>query len=231
MKRLLIGLLAFTLTSAVLASEPGAAAPEHLETSSSPSSVQIGSSGFRVVQVQYALRANSYTIAVDGQFGPQTQKAVIHWQRANGLLADGIVGPKTSASLRLDVIVPAGPPAGPAAPSGGLAGKGFAPAGLSGCDEMNWYRAQWGLPSQFASLGYRESRCRNDVVSNTGCCGGYWQLYVSLFLRDGSMRGRLAACDVDSPGDVIGNDPYDKQRNACVTRALYDVRGLSPWSL
>ena len=33
--------------------------------------------------------------SVDGIFGPQTQRAVINFQRDNGLTPDGIVGPRT----------------------------------------------------------------------------------------------------------------------------------------
>ena len=60
----------------------------------------------------------------------------------------------------------------------------YAPDGLSNCDEMNWYRVQWGLPDRFAALGWRESNCRNEDSVRTFCCHGYWQLYVSLHLSD-----------------------------------------------
>lgn len=47
-------------------------------------------------------------IAVDGIFGPQTQSAVIGFQRANDLVADGYVGPETSAALQDDASAPIG---------------------------------------------------------------------------------------------------------------------------
>lgn len=37
--------------------------------------------------------------AADGIFGTKTETAVKKWQKANGLVADGIIGPKTWASL------------------------------------------------------------------------------------------------------------------------------------
>lgn len=34
-------------------------------------------------------------ITIDGDFGPKTESAVIQWQKDNGIIADGIVGPET----------------------------------------------------------------------------------------------------------------------------------------
>jgi peptidoglycan hydrolase-like protein with peptidoglycan-binding domain len=42
---------------------------------------------------------NPPPLAVDGDFGPQTEKAVKSYQRYYGLLVDGIVGPQTWSSL------------------------------------------------------------------------------------------------------------------------------------
>jgi peptidoglycan hydrolase-like protein with peptidoglycan-binding domain len=39
-------------------------------------------------------------LAVDGVFGPNTEKATIALQRSKGLTADGIVGPKTRRALK-----------------------------------------------------------------------------------------------------------------------------------
>lgn len=41
-------------------------------------------------------------VAVDGDFGPKTEAAVIAFQKSHGLVADGIVGDKTWAALQPD---------------------------------------------------------------------------------------------------------------------------------
>lgn len=51
-------------------------------------------------QIQIALKnAGYYTGIIDGKKGPQTKKAIEDFQKANGLEADGKVGPKTWAVL------------------------------------------------------------------------------------------------------------------------------------
>lgn len=63
---------------------------------------KVGSRGDEVVKIQTKLRdLGLYTDNVDGIFGSNTKKAVIQFQRNNGLVADGIVGPKTLAALGL----------------------------------------------------------------------------------------------------------------------------------
>ena len=37
--------------------------------------------------------------AIDGQYGPSTKDAVLRFQRAGGLTADGILGPETLRAL------------------------------------------------------------------------------------------------------------------------------------
>jgi peptidoglycan hydrolase-like protein with peptidoglycan-binding domain len=53
--------------------------------------------------LQHLLRAQQQTVAVDGQFGAQTEKAVKAVQRAKNLAVDGIVGPKTWAAIIIKV--------------------------------------------------------------------------------------------------------------------------------
>jgi peptidoglycan hydrolase-like protein with peptidoglycan-binding domain len=52
-----------------------------------------------VSAVQSQLASRGVDIAVDGDFGPQTDAAVRAFQRANGLADNGIVGPRTWAAL------------------------------------------------------------------------------------------------------------------------------------
>jgi peptidoglycan hydrolase-like protein with peptidoglycan-binding domain len=50
--------------------------------------------------IQTALKsAGFYTGVIDGKMGPRTKKAVLDFQKTNGLKADGKVGPKTMAAL------------------------------------------------------------------------------------------------------------------------------------
>jgi len=73
---------------------------------SPPDSLQTGSRGQQVRQLQYMLQVLSDylptvpRIGIDGIFGPKTQAAVIAYQRFAGLTPDGVVGPTTWNSMR-----------------------------------------------------------------------------------------------------------------------------------
>lgn len=59
-----------------------------------------GSSGPAVIDLQQRLQKAGFRPgSIDGSFGPATKSAVIAFQRAKGLTADGIVGPATWAAL------------------------------------------------------------------------------------------------------------------------------------
>lgn len=58
-----------------------------------------GNRGSNVVAIQYLLVQHGASIAVDGDFGPATNGAVVQFQRANSLDDDGIVGPNTWSKL------------------------------------------------------------------------------------------------------------------------------------
>ena len=58
-----------------------------------------GNSGGGVSNLQRALGALGADLAVDGSFGPNTERAVRDFQTRSGLEADGIVGPATKAAI------------------------------------------------------------------------------------------------------------------------------------
>ncbi len=62
--------------------------------------IKQGASGSTVRKIQTKLKNwGYYTGSVDGIFGSQTKKAVVYFQRKNGLTADGIVGTATANAM------------------------------------------------------------------------------------------------------------------------------------
>lgn len=77
--------------------ESGSANGASVETLS-----QMGSRGTEVKQIQTKLRdLGYYSGSIDSVFGTQTKNAVLRFQRAKGLTADGIAGTKTLKALGL----------------------------------------------------------------------------------------------------------------------------------
>ncbi|SFM85095.1 peptidoglycan-binding protein [Thermodesulforhabdus norvegica] len=58
--------------------------------------------GEDVREVQEALVRLGYSLSVDGVFGPETDRCVRDFQKSQGLVVDGIVGPVTRAHLDLE---------------------------------------------------------------------------------------------------------------------------------
>ena len=64
------------------------------------SALRVGSSGAKVKSMQQRLKAlGYYTGSVDGEFGEGTRKALVAFQKANGLTADGVAGTATLKKL------------------------------------------------------------------------------------------------------------------------------------
>ena len=62
--------------------------------------LKVGSKGAEVIKLQEGLKSlNFYSGIVDGIFGPQTNAAVINFQKSQQLIPDGIVGEKTWTKL------------------------------------------------------------------------------------------------------------------------------------
>ena len=78
-------------------------------TSADAASIQRGSSGDTVRQIQTKLKQwGYYTGEVDGVYGSGTEKAVRYFQQKNGLVVDGKCGPKTLAALGISSAAPSG---------------------------------------------------------------------------------------------------------------------------
>jgi hypothetical protein len=60
-----------------------------------------GDTGAAVRELQQQLCAAGFAVEKDGWFGEATEAAVLAFQRASGLVADGVAGPKTLDTLRL----------------------------------------------------------------------------------------------------------------------------------
>jgi hypothetical protein len=55
---------------------------------------------------------------------------------------------------------------------------------------------------------------------------------VNLHLRDHRLGWRYReVCLVDAIADVFGSDPLAKQKQACVTKQIFDVVGYSAWAV
>lgn len=93
-------------------------------TAKNPNTLQSGDSGSKVTQLQNALKLlGFYTGGVDGKFGSGTKKAVMQFQRVNGLTVDGLAGTQTQKLLYSQV---------DSGVSGGSSSSGSSSSGSSG---------------------------------------------------------------------------------------------------
>lgn len=86
-------------TTSVAAAGSTTTVPGRLVTKPNDS-VHLGDHGPGVTQIQNALVAQGFKVAVDGKFGPQTENAVKAFQKAKKIKQDGIVGPATWSRLQ-----------------------------------------------------------------------------------------------------------------------------------
>ncbi len=86
-------------SSASTTSSPTAADTSSCD-STGVTTLSLGDEGSDVADLQECLRGLGYDDSlVDGIFGTRTRSAVTDFQRAEGLVADGIVGPDTRQAL------------------------------------------------------------------------------------------------------------------------------------
>lgn len=124
-----------------------------------------GSTGSEVKTMQTMLIACGYSCGpdgADGDFGKNTLSAVIAFQDANGLDADGIYGPLTRAALEKAY--------------GGTSGTAAAPVTSGGCG------AEKVIAVAVAEIGYKEKKSNSQLDDKTANAGsGNYTKYARDF--------------------------------------------------
>ncbi|GAA0794376.1 peptidoglycan-binding protein [Spirilliplanes yamanashiensis] len=147
-----------------------------------------GSTGDEVVKLQQMLAdLGHYAGPLDGRFGPLTRAAVQAFQRAAGLPADGIVGPRTWAALA-DV---------PQEPGGGGPVGGGEPAQPVPAGDDRAVSLHIGVnrvdPARYGGWDGALSGCENDARTMTAIATAEGFTTRQLFTRQATVANVLAA--------------------------------------
>lgn len=104
--RVMVIVLAAMVAVLVLPTGPAVAvSPQSALTATAQPTLRTGSKGAAVVYLQRRLATLHYDVGpIDGTFGYSTYHGVVAFQKVNGLVRDGIVGPRTWAALARPVI-------------------------------------------------------------------------------------------------------------------------------
>jgi peptidoglycan hydrolase-like protein with peptidoglycan-binding domain len=126
-----------------------------------------GTTGWDVGVLQYLLVRHRLLAAVpNGHFGPQTEAGVIRFQRARGLVPDGVVGPVTAHALCNLAVCTWSAVRAPAA-------KSSAPVTKADVRSLlDQWAAYYGVDRHLVrGLAWQESGYQESVVSKSGAVG------------------------------------------------------------
>lgn len=152
----------------------------------------IGSRGPAVTELQLALRNAGYSPGpIDGDFGPQTQSAVLRFQTSKRIEVDGIVGPQTHGALFRD---------------------GFQPAPVNNNNNSGTF-VQKILSEARRHIGFHEGAGnRNPFSSHFGRPPEPWCADFVSFLAD-KAGGRLNTASAQGVADYLRSRGLWKGRN------------------
>jgi len=154
------------------------------------------------------LRSYGYTWTTDAG----ALRAVKAWQRANGLVVDGVIGPQTLASL--DLAATATAPARRLDP----------PAPQPPFSVEDIIRDVWPdqLEDHAVAIAMRESRLQPEVINRNGNATGLFQIMWTV--HRSWLCPQLGIC--------AQSQLQDARTNATAALAVYDrAGGWSPWAL
>ncbi len=128
-------------------------------TTTNPNTLKYGDSGSRVTQLQTNLVQLGYnTNGVDGRFGAGTQRAVVQFQKDNGLTADGLAGTRTLNLLAQKVAALGSSSSGNASSGSSSGGNSSSDSSSSGSTSTS------GVPSNLTRT-LRKGYTGNDVLT------------------------------------------------------------------
>lgn len=148
-----------------------------------PATLRRGSKGAVVKWLQSFLVGKGYTIAIDGDFGTNTNTAVNDLQKKNGEKVDGLVGPKTW-SLLLPAVASykqndsrwgKTPYTSTNNKSQTIGSSGCGPA----CTAM--IAASWGHPNTTPAETCAEAKAGGYRTANSGTAHGYFAAFAKRY--------------------------------------------------
>lgn len=179
-----------------------------------------GDTGDAVRILQQVLVNAGWPTWVDGEFGPHTERTVTLYQKANGLLVDGIAGPQTLGHLGIWAGTATSPAVrvNPSAPSPSTA--------VGPCSQWTGLAAEVGWPidklSWLSGIMWRESRCDPLAYNGRNLDRSYGLLQINTY---GSIWGELQRrCGLTSQSQL-----HDARTNLACGYQLYKAYGTNPW--
>ncbi|GAA4908400.1 penicillin-insensitive murein endopeptidase [Streptomyces coeruleoprunus] len=201
-----------------------------------------GNRGSDVTALQYLLNARGQSVGADGVFGSGTKSAVVAFQGANGLTADGIVGPATWGKLVVTVQQPDSGPAvkavqhllnakrGAGLTVDGVFGSGTTAAVKSfqshaglGADGIvgptTWRNLLWHYESvDFGAGTLCDQNPDGNTSANWGTSAAVGQLEAAAAAFAATGNGRLPVGDLswEHGGDIPGHGSHEAGLDADV---------------